>query len=329
MTLPPAPFFQDITGAPEGGRGFWLTTADDVRIRIGHWRAEGRSGGKARGTFLIFPGRTEFVEKYGIFAAELNAAGYDAIAIDWRGQGLADRLLPDPLVGHVNTFAEYQNDLRAVLAALPQLDVPAPLFMLGHSMGGCIGLRALHEGLPVAGAVFTGPMWGIRISAPVRPAAWAVSWTSRRLGLSHNYAPSTGADSYVATAPFEDNLLTRDPEMFAFLKQQLQAHPELSLGGPSLHWLHEALLETRALAALPAPDVPCVTFVGDNERIVSIRRIRDRMARWPRGRLEVVKDGEHEVLMEDAETRARIFAITCAHFEAAHGIPSDRKAATA
>lgn len=325
MTLTPAPYFEDIAGAPAGGRAWWLQADDGIRVRIGHWRAPG----KPLGTYLIFPGRTEFVEKYGVFAGNLTAAGYDAIAIDWRGQGLADRLLPDGRIGHVETFDDYQRDVRAVLDALPQLGVPKPLFLLGHSMGGCIGLRALYRKIPVAGAVFTGPMWGIRISAPVRPAAWAVSWTSRQLGLGHHFAPSTGADSYVVTAPFQDNLLTRDPGMFDFMKRQIEAHPELGLGGPSLHWLHEALRETRALAALPAPDVPCVTFVGDNERIVSVPRIRERMATWPRGKLEVLKDAEHEVLMEGAEVRARIFALTCQHFEEAYGITSKKDAATA
>ena len=37
-----------------------------------------------------------------------------------------------------------------------------PLHLLAHSMGGCIGLRAVIEGMPVAACVFTGPMWGIK-----------------------------------------------------------------------------------------------------------------------------------------------------------------------
>ncbi|AKO96298.1 Lysophospholipase [Marinovum algicola DG 898] len=311
MTLTPAPYFEDMARAPRGGRCHWLTTEDGKRIRIGHWPTEA----EARGTILIFPGRTEYVEKYGMLAADLTARGYAVLAVDWRGQGLADRLLPDARVGHVDIFEDYQRDVRALRAALPELDLPQPLFLLGHSMGGCIGLRALYNHLPVVGAVFTGPMWGIRIAGPVRPAAWAMGWTSRKLGFSHLYAPSTGAASYVATAPFGDNVLTRDREMFAYMRQQVLDHPELQLGGPSLHWLHEALRECRALAALPAPDLPCITFLGSNERIVSVPEIRSRMAAWPQGRLEVIEDGEHEVLMEDAETRRHIFETTCHYFE--------------
>jgi lysophospholipase len=42
------------------------------------------------------------------------------------------------------------------------------------------------------------------------------------------------------------------------------------------------------------------------------------MARWPGGRLEVVEDAEHELLMERREIRERVTAETLAHFRS-HG----------
>ena len=43
------------------------------------------------------------------------------------------------------------------------LALPRPWRLLAHSMGGTIGLRALTRGVPVAAAVFSAPMWGIRV----------------------------------------------------------------------------------------------------------------------------------------------------------------------
>lgn len=302
MHLSLAPYFTEIVPEAEMPSAHWVEAQDGLRLRIGHWAAQGQP----RGTVLIFPGRTEYVEKYAHVAGDLAADGFAALAIDWRGQGLGERMLPDNRIGHVNDFSDYQKDVRAMTDLAERLDLPKPWFLIGHSMGGCIGLRALYEGLPVAASVFTGPMWGIRISSAVLPAAWAVGWTSKKVGLSHLYAPSTGAESYVATAPFEDNVLTRNRDMFDTMRKQVLTRPELQLGGPSLHWLHEALVETRQLAARPAPDVPCVTFVGDNERIVSIPRIEERMKSWINGELVVIKGGEHEVLMEGPEIRTPI-----------------------
>ena len=184
-------------------------------------------------------------------------------------------------------------------------------------MGGCIGLRAVMEGLPVATCVFTGPMWGIRIANPVRPAAWALSWSSKRVGLGHLFAPGTGTGSYIATGAYEDNTLTTDPEMWDYMRRQVLAQPELQLGGPSMHWLHEALAECRALARRPSPDLPCLCFLGSNERIVDVARIHDRMARWPDAHLEIVEGGEHEVLMERPERREPMLAQMTAFFNSA------------
>ncbi len=313
MDLTPAPFRADLAEGPAGASAFWIHSEDGLRLRVAHYPAEGTS----RGTVLLFPGRTEYVEKYGRTACDLSAAGYDTLTIDWRGQGLADRMLADALIGHVALFTDYQRDVAAMGAVAEALDLPRPLHLIAHSMGGCIGLRAVMDGLPVASCVFTGPMWGIQMSRPLRPAAWALSWGSGQVGLGHMFAPGTKPASYVISEPFEANLLTRDPGMFAYMRRQVAEVPGLALGGPSLRWLHQSLQECRALNRRPSPDLPCLTFVGANERIVDVPRIRDRMARWPRGTLEIVEGGEHEVLMEGPKIRAQLMPKILALFDSA------------
>ncbi|GGG65810.1 hydrolase [Salipiger pallidus] len=313
--LPDAPFHAELAEGPEGARGFWLTTDDSLRIRVAHYPGPET----ARGTVLFFPGRTEYVEKYGRVAADFADRGYHTFAVDWRGQGLADRMLGDRRAGHVNLFRDYQRDVRAMVEAAQALALPKPWFVAGHSMGGCIALRALTDGLEVSAAAFTGPMWGIRMPAPLRPAAWALGWSSARFGLGHVYAPSTGPNSYVASAAFLGNLLTRDEDGWNYMVRQVSDLPELQLGGPSLRWLHEALGECAALSRLRSPAIPAITFVGSNERIVDVPRIAARMAAWPGGQLETVAGGEHEVLMEDAVTRGRIISQIVQVFEKAGG----------
>ena len=312
----PAPLHDALADGPAGGAAFWLTATDGPRIRIGVWRVP-----QARGTVLLFPGRTEYVEKYGRAAADLAARGYATLAVDWRGQGLADRLAPDRVLGDVVKFTDYQHDVAAVLAAAEALDLPRPWHLLGNSMGGCIGLRAVMEGLPVASCAFSAPMWGILLPPGRRPAAWALGWASQGLGLGQMRAPETKRPPYVQIAPFAGNMLTTDRDMFDWMRGHLEAVPDLALGGPSLRWVFQALAEMRGLAARPAPALPCVTFLGSNERIVDPQRIRDRMAAWPGGRLEMVPGAEHEVLMETPATRARVFDAMVAHFDAHRAAP--------
>ncbi|NBC88801.1 MAG: alpha/beta hydrolase, partial [Alphaproteobacteria bacterium] len=58
----------------------------------------------------------------------------------------------------------------------------------------------------------------------------------------------------------------------------------------------------------PSPCLPCLCFVGSNERIVDLPRIEGRMARWPGGRLEILQHAEHEVLMERNALRTPLMA---------------------
>jgi len=175
-----APLFSKMADGPGEGRAWWLKTEDGVRIRVGLWEPD-----NPKGTVLLLPGRTEYIEKYGRAAGALAGCGYATLIIDWRGQGLSDRLIDDKMSGHVLNFGDYQHDLAAMTDAATRLGLTRPWHLLAHSMGGGIGLRAAMQGLPVASCIFSGPMWGIRMSGALRPVAWSPSWGGRQLGMGH------------------------------------------------------------------------------------------------------------------------------------------------
>ena len=311
MHLTPAPYFTAPKplrpDAPQpDGQAFWIHTRDKRRCRLGLWRAA-----TPKGTIIIFPGRTEYIEKYASIAADFVARDYNTVTIDWRGQGLADRALPDRLKGHVADFAEYQRDHAALIEAMTALALPKPWTLLAHSMGGCIGLRALHEGLPVQSVVFTGPMWGIEMPPLLRIGAWIVSTLARWLKSGGLYAPGTSGTPYLLNVTFENNQLTNDHASFDYMRAQLQHNPSFGLGGPTLGWLNASLNEMYRLSKLPAPDLPCLTYLGSDEQIVEPGAIVRRMAGWARGRLITLPGIRHEALMEAAALRmARVDEIT-------------------
>ena len=109
MDLAPAPFHADLAEGPAGARAHWVHTSDGLRIRLGHFPAE-----EPRGTVLLFPGRTEYIEKYGRTASDLAAGGYDTLCIDWRGQGLADARAAHPDLDIVP--ADIEADRRLLIA---------------------------------------------------------------------------------------------------------------------------------------------------------------------------------------------------------------------
>ena len=292
-----------MADGPPGGRAVWLDAADGVRLRAARWPARG----EPRGTVLLFPGRTEFCEKYGPVAGALTSSGLDVLTIDWRGQGLSGRLHSDPSLGHVAGFADYQLDVAALTAHAAAEGLPRPWTLLAHSMGGSIGLAALHAGLDVARAAFSAPMWGIGMTGRLRPVAWALSWAARRAGQGGRYAPGRGPVN-AEVLLFETNPLTTDRRWHDWMMRQVALHPDLSLGGPSLQWLIEALSETRRLRALPPPDVPALIGVGTEESIVDVGAIQALVRDWPGARLQTYEKARHELLMEAPETRDAFLA---------------------
>lgn len=285
----------DVCGAPEGGRALWLRAADGARLRLAHW--------PGADPVLILPGRTEYIEKYGLVIADLAAAGRGALVVDWRGQGLSDRALPDPLKGDVADFTAYQHDLDAVLDAAGRI-APGPLPWLAHSMGGCIALRGLTRGLRPPAVAFSAPMLGLAQSSALGALIGALAAAARPFGLDRGYAPTTGPDFGLPSMAFETGNLTTDRAQFDRMQAQIRTDPRLSLGGPTLRWMGAAIAEMRALAALPSPAVPALFGLGGAEAIVSAQAIRDRVARWPQAALADYPGAKHELLMERDAVRA-------------------------
>lgn len=294
---------------PEGARAVWLRAADGVRLRMGVF------GTGPRGTIVLFPGRTEMIEKYDAVAPALMAGGLGMVALDWRGQGLSDRAAADPLMGHVGDFAEYQADVAAYLGAVRALGLAEPVYLLAHSMGGCIALRALVGGFAPRAVAFSAPMWGLAMSHRNRLLGWGLSTLARATGQGRRYVPGPRSDMRLDAMAFDGNVLTSDRETFGRMQAQVRAVPALALGAPSLGWLNAALRETRALARLPGPAVPALAGLGGLEKVVAPAAIEARMARWPGGRVLRYPGAEHELLMERPAVRDDFVAQVLGHFD--------------
>lgn len=307
-----APFHQLPGDESRPANALWVTAEDGIRLRLALWRSEAEP---LRGSVLLFPGRTEYVEKYARVAERLNRAGYDVLAIDWRGQGMSDRLQVDPRPGHVREFSDYQLDVVEMVMAATDLGLPQPWHLLGHSMGGCIGLAALHGDLPVASAVFSAPMWGINLRQMPHGIALGVAYLAGRLGHGGRSAPGSGAQgTYLVDEAFGPNLLTNDVDEWCRMLREAAAWPKLTIGGASYNWISRALNECSRLARMESPDLPMTVSLGTREQIISGAAIRDRVARWPGARLLEVDGARHEVMMEGEDLREQFFNAALTQF---------------
>ena len=292
ISIPEAP-------APEGGQAEWYEGRGGLRLRAALFPAHRPS----RGSVVLSPGRTEPIEKYFETITDLTRRGFTVLAHDWRGQGLSQRLLADPLKGHAGHAADFLADHRALLDAFgPRL--PEPWLALGHSMGGCLVLLALVSGEGrFAGAALSAPMLMVSTAPWPAQAASALVWLAGRLGRSEafvtpRYDPL--ADRFAA------DRLTHDEVRYHRYKAQLRACPDLALSAPTWGWLGFALSAGAAIAApgaLEAVRIPVAVVIAGDDRLVVNAASRAAATRLPQGRCTEIRGAFHEILMETDDRR--------------------------
>ena len=304
-------FYADLAEGPDTARAWWVTASDGTRLRVVTW-----AGGDA-GTVLIFPGRNDHVERYGRVARMLADRGLSSAAIDWRGQGMSARAPGVGNAGHVTTFEEYQRDTRAYLAAVREAGLPDPYYLLGHSMGGAIGLGALGNGLPVRAATFSAPMWGICFPPRLRRVAPLLPRLAVAAGLGLATVPRGPRESYFLVQPFEGNFLTSDSDTYAWLTAHAARDTRLALGRPTYAWLAAGLREIGRFATQPPPEVPVLVGLAGADTVVDNAAIARLAGRWREVKIETYPGARHELMMERAEVRDRFLDAAVRHFESA------------
>lgn len=263
--------------------------------------AEPKGGVKTRGTVFICPGRTEFIEKYFEAARELQARGFALAIFDWPGQGLSQRLLKDPMKGHVRVFSQYVEALKRGVAKLGR-KAPRPHMILAHSMGGTIALEAMRtRAVEVEAAAFSSPMWGL-------PVWFGQRWLARLVRMF-------GFGAMYARAPMvetaETSRLTHDEVRWRLYHDLTTAEPRLALGEPTLAWVVAALNVFRALQMPAALDhlrrTPMLVAMADKELLVSNRATKRVAKRLKEAKIMTIQGAKHELLMEIDERREKFW----------------------
>jgi len=283
-----------------------LKTPDGMSLRFARF---GPPAGR-RGTVCIFPGRTEWIEKYFETIRDLRSRGFAVAILDWRGQGLSDRALADRHKGYVGSFSEYDTDLDTFMRDVVLPDCPPPIFALAHSMGATVVIRAAYRGQRwFDRIVLSTPMLGIALVRSMTVAAGVV-WGMRQWGLGAMYLPGR-YHGVLDLRSFAGNIFTSDPVRYARNAAVLEAEPALGLGGPTVAWCDAAF---RAMRAISDPSYaarirqPILMVGAGRDAIVSNTAIENFALQLRAGSHLVVSGAQHELLMERDRYRSQFWA---------------------
>ena len=143
---------------------FTLESADGTRL----YANQQDTGRKPLAHVLIFHGYGEHLGRYHEVMDWFVEQNYKPWAIDFRGHGRS--------AGHrayTERYDLYLQDAQALVDHVKQEQGDLPVFLLGHSQGGLIGLRALQEGVgEYKAAILSAPAMRVALEAnPIKVAA--------------------------------------------------------------------------------------------------------------------------------------------------------------
>jgi alpha-beta hydrolase superfamily lysophospholipase len=165
------------------------------------WLPQAPSG---RPTIVIAHGASEHGGRYGHLVERLVPAGYPVYAIDHRGHGRSQgkRAVIDRLA---NACADLDTLIGLACAERPD----APLFLLGHSLGGCIALAyALDRQERIDALILSAPAAALESASPVvRVAARVLSVLTPSLGVFAVDPAAISRDAGEVKAYIEDPLV--------------------------------------------------------------------------------------------------------------------------
>lgn len=295
-----------VVDALKGLETFRVIGPGNKSIRVAFAPYQGKT---LRGSVIISPGRTEYVEKHATTAIDLVARGFNVLIVDQRGQGWSDRLTANHMAGHMDSFEDAATHLSlAIEAASARLK--GPHILLCHSMGGCIGLEAALTGkLPtVAAAAFSAPMWGLVVPLYARMMAKLLT----ALGQGEAIAPTT--PKTWKPDVFDGNAVTHDAAHFARNNALFLAEPALQIGGPTNSWLQGAFATMDGFTSdrLATLKLPILVVSGEAESVVDNTAHVRIVGQLPNAILRTIPGSKHEMLHELPHMRAQFWA----HFDA-------------
>lgn len=250
------------------------------RTQLYSWRSEVDD---ARADIMLVHGFCEHSGRYRLLTDWLNSRGYSVDAYDQRGHGRSGGLK-----GHVDRFADYEDDLDTVISSLNARNGMRKRFLIGHSMGGLVVLRYLARARQsIAGAVISAPLLGLAVRPPqyLRIIGRIAAALAPRLRLNNNINPS---------------VLSRDPEV-----GRIYASDPLVGRRVSANWFSEAVKGMEEAGSLaPTIAAPLLIMHGTADKLASIEATKKVFSNIGSSDKElVIYDGFYHELFNEPEKR--------------------------
>lgn len=242
-----------------------------------HWQADG----DARADLVLLHGYCEHSGRYAHVAGALNGIGINVHAYDQRGHGRSAGQR-----GYIRRFDDLLDDLDHFIGHIGSRLGNAPLFMMGHSMGGLVLVHYVATRKPdVRGLVFSSPF--LAINDDVSPVVIALA------GVLGNVTP------WLPVARLDSAGIARDPDVVRAYDTDPLIHHGKILARTG-HQLNTAI--ARAQTLFEAVAAPVYIIHGTDDPLVPAEGSRLLYERCrSEDKMYHPRDGGYHELLNDYE----------------------------
>jgi lysophospholipase len=274
-----------------------------------------------KGTVVLLHGRNESIEKYFETIRDLNDMGLWVATFDWRGQGHSPRLLKNARRGHVRRFSDLERDVNTFLETIVLPDAKLPFFILGHSMGALVAMKAAPRlSNRIERMVLCAPFIG---ATGYRIPNWLVKFLARAstvFGFGWvQFTPDR------RERPFVGNNVTSDRIRFERNQTIVKTLPGLALGPPTARWIAvmiDGIESVMTMDHLRKIEVPTLIIAPSNDEIVPYACYEQLSQKFRAGKLITIAGSRHEVLQERDVFRAQALGAIGAFIPGSDADPS-------
>jgi alpha-beta hydrolase superfamily lysophospholipase len=159
--------------------------------------------GDVKAVVVLSHGASEHSSRYAWVAGQLTAAGYALHALDHRGHGKSEGTR-----AYIDRLANAVTDLDGLVDVAAAQHPGVPLFLLGHSMGGCLAIAyALEHQDRLDGLLLSAPLAALEAAPlPLRIAGRVLSVIAPKTGVYQVDANGVSNDPAVVADYVQDPL---------------------------------------------------------------------------------------------------------------------------
>ena len=247
-----------------------IPAEDGLLLNFYHWEPE-----NAKAAIVISHGWSEHAGRYQNIAKWFNEQGYAVYALDHRGHGKSEGKR-----GHVRRWSDYARDLE-LLRSMVQYEKQ---YLLGHSMGGMVGIvHALDYPEQFSAMALSSPASDISIPVPKikQFLGNAMSAWLPRLTIANDIDP---------------NVVSSDPKVV----EDYVADP-FTHGKVTTRWFSEYIKTIeRVKQEARQISTPLAIWHGEGDALVEPWVSEDFFKRLstPHCKRQLVADALHEILLE-------------------------------